>query len=214
MTEQSKRDFFQLVVEKETTSCWSWIGEYDLDKRPVFRGDKAFRVMHRLRVGDVPDRFHVHHKCENSACVNPRHLVALSPESHRAIHATKDKMLKERIYRGEWERIQAEKVEAERLEIEQLEQERLDQQRAELQRRERKRVAVIGNIWKTLFAGCAAGLVLMVKSYWDSTPVARTSQLLEQGTSPVPPLTVAPQKVPPKVPRQLGQNGGSIKIRQ
>ena len=68
--------------------------------------------MYELRVGDVPPDFHVHHKCENSACVNPRHLVALSPEAHRALHATKHKTLKEQIYQGEWEQIQAAKLEA------------------------------------------------------------------------------------------------------
>jgi hypothetical protein len=105
MTEQTKREFFRLVVEKETTRCWSWIGAFGFDRRPVFRGEKAYRVMYKLRTADLPANFHVHHKCENSTCVNPRHLVALSPEAHRAVHATKDRALREQIYRGEWQRI-------------------------------------------------------------------------------------------------------------
>ncbi len=88
--------------------------------------------MYKLRVGDVPDRFHIHHKCENSACVNPRHLVGLSSEAHRAVYVTKDKTLKERIYRGKWEKIQAEKqiqAESERLVRERLEKQRLEEER-------------------------------------------------------------------------------------
>ena len=103
MTEQTKREFFRLVVVKETTRCWSWIGRYDADRRRIFHGQKAYRIMHQLRIAIVPASFHVHHKCENSSCVNPRHLVALSPDAHRAVHATKDKARKERIYRGEWD---------------------------------------------------------------------------------------------------------------
>jgi hypothetical protein len=89
----------------------SWIGQHDAGGRPIFRGEKAYRVMYELRKGDIPDGFHVHHKCGNSACVNPRHPVALSAEAHRAVHATKDKALKESIYQGEWEQIQAAKAE-------------------------------------------------------------------------------------------------------
>jgi Ras of Complex, Roc, domain of DAPkinase len=48
----------------------SWIGEHDAHGRPVFRGERAYRVMYRLRNNDVPTGFHVHHKCENSSCVN------------------------------------------------------------------------------------------------------------------------------------------------
>jgi hypothetical protein len=129
MTDQTKREFLLLVVEKETTKCWSWVGEHDSDGRPIFRGDKAYRVMFRLRVGDIPEGFHVHHKCWNSACLNPRHLVALSPEAHSAVHATKDNALREQIYRGQWEQIQAAKAEAARLERARLEIELLQRER-------------------------------------------------------------------------------------
>ena len=144
MTEQGKREFLKLVVEKETTKCWSWSGDHDADGRPIFRGEKAYRVMYELRVGDVPVGFHVHHKCKNCACVNPRHLVALSPEDHRAVHATKNRAIQEQIYRGEWAKIQAAKVEAARLERERLERRRLEWERQlEEQRRERERLAEI-----------------------------------------------------------------------
>lgn len=131
LTEPARQEFLRLVVMKGATRCWSWAGEHDADFRPVFRGEKAYRVMYELRIGDVPAGFHIYHKCENSACVNPRHLVAFSPEDHRAVHATKNNAIKQQIYRGEWAEIQAAKAEAERLERE----------RAEEQRRERERIA-------------------------------------------------------------------------
>jgi hypothetical protein len=127
---------------KGTTECWAWAGDHDQDLRPIFRGEKAYRVMYRIRFNGIPTGFDVHHKCANSACVNPRHLVALSPEAHRAVHATKSHALKERIYRGEWERIQAEKVEAARLAKERLEKLWRERERQrEEQRRERERLA-------------------------------------------------------------------------
>jgi hypothetical protein len=148
VTEQSKREFLQLVVEKETTKCWSWMGDHDADHRPVFRSEKAYRVMYELRIGDIPSDFHVHHKCGNSSCVNPRHLVALSAEAHRAVHATADRVLKQGIYRGEWEEIQAAKAKAarvakekyEQIQAEKAENSRLDREAYELNQREKRRI--------------------------------------------------------------------------
>src|ERR1700730_18636135 len=96
---QLAEKFYQFVVQDKTGKCWSWIGKYE-DGRPVFRGEKAYRFMHVLRLDEIPTGFEVHHKCENSACVNPRHLVALSPDDHRAVHAIKDKEIREQIYLG------------------------------------------------------------------------------------------------------------------
>lgn len=180
MTEQTKRDFFQLVVEKETTRCWSWIGEHDVDGRPVFRGEKAYRIMYQLRIDDVPERFHIHHKCENSACVNPRHLVALSAEAHRAVHATKDKTLKERIYGGEWHKIQKEKEiqeEGQRLARQRFEKQRLEQERIEEEAYQR-RVASLAAQTERERKEFAAGLRKLQKLHLYITPALAFGLLL------------------------------------
>jgi HNH endonuclease len=137
MTKDAELEFLRLVVPRGTTECRLWAGGHDGDLRPVFRGEKAYRIMYERHNGDIPSGFHVHHKCENSACVNPRHLVALSPDDHRAVHATKNKAIKEQIYHGEWQKIQAAKAEAERLEQQRLEQQRLEQIRLAEERRKR-----------------------------------------------------------------------------
>jgi hypothetical protein len=149
LTELTKHEFLRLVVEKDITACWSWAGDHDEDLRPVFRGGKAYRVIYELRVRQVPAGFRVHHKCGNSACVNPRHLVALSAEAHRAVHATKDKAIKERIYRGEWEQIQAAEAEAARLERERIERQRLECERIEKEQEEKRQLIAEAERWRS-----------------------------------------------------------------
>jgi hypothetical protein len=181
LTEYTKREFLRLVVEKDTTACWSWAGDHDEDLRPVFRGEKAYRVMYELRVHQVPAGFHVHHKCGNSACVNPRHLVALSAEAHRAVHATKDKAKKERIYRGEWEQIQAAEAEAARLERERIEREWFEKERIEKEQEEAKRKIIaeaerwrLDHPWLVMWQRCkylSGGLICGAITYllWNWT---------------------------------------------
>jgi hypothetical protein len=89
-----------LVVEKQTTQCWSWAGQVDQDLRPIFGGEKAYRVMYEERIGSVPAGWHVHDKCQNSSCVNPRHLIALPEAVHREVHSHPERA--EMIYR-DWQ---------------------------------------------------------------------------------------------------------------
>ena len=86
MKEVTKREFLSLVVEKATTACWSWAGQYGDDGRPVFRLEGAYRWAYRIYVGPIPYGYDVHHTCENSKCVNSKHLVALPAEIHQQVH--------------------------------------------------------------------------------------------------------------------------------
>jgi HNH endonuclease len=79
--------FESLVAMGKSADCWGWAGQFDSDMRPVFQGKYAYRIMYELRKGNIPAGLHIHHKCFNSQCVNPRHLIALSPEAHRAVHS-------------------------------------------------------------------------------------------------------------------------------
>lgn len=36
---------------------------------------------------DIPQGYHVHHKCDKKHCFNPEHLKVLSPAEHAAEHA-------------------------------------------------------------------------------------------------------------------------------
>jgi len=46
----------------------------------------AHRFAYETLVGPIPEGHHLHHTCEHPGCVNPEHLVPLSPEDHAAAH--------------------------------------------------------------------------------------------------------------------------------
>ena len=97
--------FWEQVTQLKTTDCWPWNGGHDDSGRPLFNGQKAYRTAYQLRNGDLRSGNHVHHKCENCACVNPKHLVQLTPEEHRAAHDAirlNDQETLRRIYSGQW----------------------------------------------------------------------------------------------------------------
>jgi hypothetical protein len=76
--------------EVDAAGCWLWLGKrndrgYALTP---FNGNMvgAHRVYYQRHVGPIPEGHHVHHKCEVRHCVNPDHLVALSPTEHMREH--------------------------------------------------------------------------------------------------------------------------------
>ncbi len=148
LSAQKRREFELLVVEKPTSKCWAWAGQFDGDLRPIFGGEKAYRVMHELRNGEIPVGWDVHHKCNNSSCVNPRHLMALPKELHRQVHSDPNRAqeiykLAEGASAIELERRLQERKRAEEFKTEQAEKWR---QQQELERQRQLRATMIRQV--------------------------------------------------------------------
>lgn len=75
------------------TGCWDWQGYvdrngyarvYDTSLPPGRRTEWAHRVSFTRYKGAIPQGFEIDHTCENTICVNPEHLDAVSKAEHVA----------------------------------------------------------------------------------------------------------------------------------
>jgi hypothetical protein len=80
--------------EDATSGCWNWTGAKVRSGHPVVKiGGRtlmAYRVFYAYFVAPLRDGIQVHHTCENPACVNPAHLLAVTAGEHARIHAKLD----------------------------------------------------------------------------------------------------------------------------
>ncbi len=88
--------FWEKVTRAGDDECWIWSGwKYDRQghggislPKPFKRGEYVIvhRLAYELLVGPIPEGHVIHHKCHVGSCVNPRHLVPMTPSEHSATH--------------------------------------------------------------------------------------------------------------------------------
>lgn len=68
--------------------CWLWLGSFSgkyakgYDPRTQ-KSEWAHRLYYEFWHGPIPEGLEVDHKCENTKCVNPEHLEAVTEEENR-----------------------------------------------------------------------------------------------------------------------------------
>lgn len=66
--------------------CWEWTGAIGGGGYGSLTRDKkrlpAHRYVYEQMVGPIPEGHHLHHVCENKACVRPDHLEPVLPIDH------------------------------------------------------------------------------------------------------------------------------------
>lgn len=83
--------------------CWIWNGIIDKDGygRVKYKGrmEQAHRIIYtETNQINIDSSIHIHHKCTNKACVNPKHMSELVNSQHNTLHKTKiDKALGSKI---------------------------------------------------------------------------------------------------------------------
>lgn len=73
------------------TGCWNWKGAKLRSGHGVVKvcrkSKMAYRVFFTFFIGTIAIGLQIHHTCENPSCVNPHHLVAVTPGQHARLHA-------------------------------------------------------------------------------------------------------------------------------
>jgi hypothetical protein len=102
--------FEKHYIPEPNSGCWLWIGATIKSNDALYgvtsnsRGTDeqriilAHRAFYKLYKGQLPRSMQVDHTCQNTLCVNPEHLEALSAKEH--VRLTYDRARHGRCKRG------------------------------------------------------------------------------------------------------------------
>lgn len=80
--------------KKDENDCWIWQRQIRPDGYgAMWIGDEkivAHRASYMASVGEIPDGKQLHHICGKRPCVNPSHLIAVTPLEHCALDRSGD----------------------------------------------------------------------------------------------------------------------------
>lgn len=72
-------EFWAKVDRSNLSGCWIWLRGKDGDGYGMFswknKTTKAHRFSYELEYGEIPEGMIIRHNCDNTSCVNPKHLV-------------------------------------------------------------------------------------------------------------------------------------------
>lgn len=78
------------------SGCWLWMRDTAIKGpygRLTFKGSRiiAHRYSYAIHKNEPSPANHIHHKCENTMCVNPDHLMEVTPQEHAKITAASNR---------------------------------------------------------------------------------------------------------------------------
>ena len=78
----------KIAVDPDT-ECWTWQGTLNKAGYGIVqeggRDYRAHRWFYEQKHGPIPDEKHIHHSCGRRSCVNPDHLLVVSPADHNRL---------------------------------------------------------------------------------------------------------------------------------
>jgi len=88
--EMAVHQFFEFEEDTNYTiddhGCWLWSHKLNRQGYGIFSGSLAHRIYYQKFSGSIRDEYHIHHRCEVKACINPDHLESLSASAHAKAH--------------------------------------------------------------------------------------------------------------------------------
>lgn len=79
-------------IPEPNSGCWLWLGAVVTGKKSgpygvtnrtgEQRSILAHRASYEVYIGAIPDKMQIDHTCQNTFCINPEHLEAVTSKEH------------------------------------------------------------------------------------------------------------------------------------